>query len=102
MAKKHTYKKATGTGTQDTVLTATAETVITQILFLNQETTTQTVIVWHKKNGEALATKHKIYIDISIPSDDTATIPFLFLETSDALVFEATSANVYCHIDYVE
>ena len=94
----------TATGGQDTAYTCPASTaaVIYGIKVINQDTASQTVTIWRKQSGVALANSNKVFIDFSVDTNDTAEFSKISLEEGDALVWEGSDTDMHLQLDILE
>lgn len=103
IAFKAVEDKATGVGTQDTAYTASSvEAVAYGIKVINQDAADQTVTIWRKQSGVALATSNKMYISVTVAANDTAEFSKFSLEDGDAIVWEGSDADMYMQLDILE
>ena len=94
----------TATGGQDTAYTCPASTaaVIYGIKVINQALSDQTVTIWRKQSGVALADSNKLYIDVTVSTYDTAEFSKFSLEDGDALVWEGSDTDMHLQLDILE
>ena len=87
---------ATILNTETTLFTATGNTAVTCIYFLNTDSVARTINVHIKPLGEALAAENQIYDAVNIPAGDTFVIDLekLILENTDEITALASVTSV--------